>query len=334
MNPNKVGKFIAEIRNEQGITQKDLAQMLSVTDKAVSRWETGKGYPDIEILQNISTVLGVTVNELLCGERIAPQELITVCDDNVTQAWYKNKKLHRFLKASLCAVLILCVATVLICFYSHKEINSSKYINTQAYLYSTSVPGILSECTGIISSQINDFEVKNFSVTMSDDLEITTCLFDGISRSRNTFIQGEAFNRDLTAKSFDCTVTENDIPKDRSYFLDSRYNLNLNDINSLMALIDFPSFGPQNCEVVFALIPEICRFKGYNGNADLPYSEFVLSNGKLIPIKNEALTGNYVKFDLSRILEDEEKIDKSDGSAENITGFRTNTYAVIYVSVK
>lgn len=336
MNPKNVGEFIAELRSEQNITQKDLAERLGVTDKAVSRWETGKGYPDIEILQNISTVFGVTVNELLCGERIAPQELIIACDNNVTKAWYKNKKLRRFLQASLCTVLLLCIAFASLAIYSHKEISDSKFMNTETYLYSTSAQGILSECSGIINSQINDFEIKNFSVTMSSDLQISTCLFDGISRERNTLIKGEAFNRSLTHRPFNCTVKEEDIPKDMSYLFDSNYNLNLNDINSVMALIDFKSFGPQNCEIVFSLIPEINDFENYKGDADLPYQEFVLSDGQLVSLENKTLTGNFVKFDLSRMLKDTEENEITvNGEKRTVVteGLRSNTYAVIYVSV-
>ena len=70
MNEDKVGKYICEIRKELNLTQSDLARKLSVTDKAVSKWETGKGFPYISLLIPLSDVLGVSVNELLLGERI------------------------------------------------------------------------------------------------------------------------------------------------------------------------------------------------------------------------------------------------------------------------
>ncbi len=70
MDSIKCGKFIADLRREKEWTQVELAEMVGVTDKAVSRWETGKGYPDVLILKPLSDVLEVTVNELLSGERI------------------------------------------------------------------------------------------------------------------------------------------------------------------------------------------------------------------------------------------------------------------------
>ena len=74
MDAKVTGAFIAQLRREQGLTQKELADCLGVTDKAVSRWETGKGLPDTALLKPLGDVLGVSVGELLAGTRNA-QEL-------------------------------------------------------------------------------------------------------------------------------------------------------------------------------------------------------------------------------------------------------------------
>lgn len=68
MTNNEFGKRIVQLRKEKGFTQKELADKLNVSDKAVSRWETGKNYPDIETLQQLATALDVSVNDLLSGE--------------------------------------------------------------------------------------------------------------------------------------------------------------------------------------------------------------------------------------------------------------------------
>ena len=72
MDPKKTGAFIAALRRGKNMTQEDLAGAIGVTDKAVSRWETGRGFPDISLLSALAAALGVTVNELLAGEPIAP----------------------------------------------------------------------------------------------------------------------------------------------------------------------------------------------------------------------------------------------------------------------
>ena len=69
MNAEKTGTFIAELRKEQGLTQRQLAEQLLVSDKAISRWETGHGMPDLDNLEALADALDVSVAELLRGER-------------------------------------------------------------------------------------------------------------------------------------------------------------------------------------------------------------------------------------------------------------------------
>ena len=69
MDSNKTGKFIAECRKEKGMTQRELADILGVTNKAVSKWETGGGMPDLSMLAPLSEVLGISVDELINGRR-------------------------------------------------------------------------------------------------------------------------------------------------------------------------------------------------------------------------------------------------------------------------
>ena len=71
MDQVKIGAFIAERRKQEGLTQLQLAQMLSVTDKAVSKWETGKGLPDAASMLPLCEVLKITVNDSLSGEVVA-----------------------------------------------------------------------------------------------------------------------------------------------------------------------------------------------------------------------------------------------------------------------
>lgn len=69
MNNKKTGRFISQRRKELNLTQKQLAEKLNVTDKAVSKWETGNGAPDISLLSSLSKILNVTVIEILDGEQ-------------------------------------------------------------------------------------------------------------------------------------------------------------------------------------------------------------------------------------------------------------------------
>ena len=71
MDQIKIGKFIAWKRKEQNLTQAQLAEKLGITDRAVSKWETGKSLPDASIMLEMCALLGITVNDLLCGEVVS-----------------------------------------------------------------------------------------------------------------------------------------------------------------------------------------------------------------------------------------------------------------------
>ena len=70
MNQIKIGKFIAECRKKNNLTQMQLAEKLNITDRAVSKWENGKGMPDSSIMLDLCSELKISVNDLLCGEMI------------------------------------------------------------------------------------------------------------------------------------------------------------------------------------------------------------------------------------------------------------------------
>lgn len=82
MDATKFGAFVAEVRKEHNMTQADLANKIQVTDKAVSRWERGLGFPDINSLEPLAEALGVSVLELMKSERI--EESNIQCGDAVT----------------------------------------------------------------------------------------------------------------------------------------------------------------------------------------------------------------------------------------------------------
>ncbi len=67
MDQIKVGKFIAETRKSQGLTQRQLADVLSISDKTVSKWECGKGLPEVSLMLPLCGALNITVNDLLSG---------------------------------------------------------------------------------------------------------------------------------------------------------------------------------------------------------------------------------------------------------------------------
>lgn len=92
MDIKKIGNFITLLRKENGLTQKALAEKIKVTDKAISRWETGKGLPDVSLWQSISDALNINVNELIAGKRIELKEFCSEADKNLIATVNHTKK--------------------------------------------------------------------------------------------------------------------------------------------------------------------------------------------------------------------------------------------------
>lgn len=83
MNQVEIGKFIARCRKEKKLTQAQLAEKLNITDRAISKWETGKSMPDSSIMLELCEILGITVNELLSGEVIDMDNYEKKADENL-----------------------------------------------------------------------------------------------------------------------------------------------------------------------------------------------------------------------------------------------------------
>ena len=83
MDQIKTGKFIASCRKEQGMTQAVLAEKLGISDRAVSKWETGKSMPDSGIMLELCELLNINVNELLSGERIMAETYDKKAEENL-----------------------------------------------------------------------------------------------------------------------------------------------------------------------------------------------------------------------------------------------------------
>ena len=146
MNQEKIGEFIAKLRKEKNMTQEELGNILGVTGKAVSRWETGNGVPDISIVNNVSEVLEVTTTELLNGERVTSlknKNLDEITENSID--FYKSKLIKKFKKVLviLLSIIFALTSILLLIFYVN---NYNKY---QLYRISSgtskvSLSGILS----------------------------------------------------------------------------------------------------------------------------------------------------------------------------------------------
>ncbi len=86
MNQIKTGKFIAALRKEKGMTQEQLGERLCVTNKTISRWENGNYMPNVEMMSLLSKEFGVSINEIIVGERLGAEDFKKAADDNLVTA--------------------------------------------------------------------------------------------------------------------------------------------------------------------------------------------------------------------------------------------------------
>lgn len=100
MDQVKIGKFIAQCRKNKKLTQIQLAEKLNITDRAISKWETGNGMPDSSIMLELCNELGISVNELLCGEVIKMENYNLKAEENLLEMAKKeqiqNKKMMMY----------------------------------------------------------------------------------------------------------------------------------------------------------------------------------------------------------------------------------------------
>lgn len=91
MNQEIIGKFLAEERKHKEYTQKQLAEILNISDKTISKWETGKSLPDLEMMNSLCQIFDISINELLSGERISTEELQIRAEKNIKELILDNE---------------------------------------------------------------------------------------------------------------------------------------------------------------------------------------------------------------------------------------------------
>ena len=95
MDAKATGGLIARRRKEQNWSQGDLAERLHVTDKAVSKWETGRGLPSVDLLEPLAEALGLTVSELLSGRELTPEELPKAAEAQMMESMERERRMRR-----------------------------------------------------------------------------------------------------------------------------------------------------------------------------------------------------------------------------------------------
>ncbi len=174
MNLEKIGKFIANCRKEQNLTQEQLAEKLGLTFKAISKWECGKGLPDVSIMMDLCRILKINIVDLLSGEKTNTTYYIHKTEGSMVKKMTIHNSLREFKNDNICNY---CISKI-------NDINSKKnnvtfkvilngfdIIETENYATITlEVSDDTGEMSATLASSINE-EIKR----IINDLEIGKC---------------------------------------------------------------------------------------------------------------------------------------------------------------
>lgn len=247
MNQEKTGRFIARLRKEKNMTQNDLAKKLGITDRAVSKWENGRGMPDISLLMPLCELLDISINELLSGERLDKEAYEERFEENIIGTIdYTDKRLKKTKK--LFAVILLTVFLVfsalvtMFCIDVGRMRNNEPVIfSTWGYCYTPAVDMHENEIEAAITDyfiQEGDSEPKHHS---GEKTFVSMRIYLTEEKERNGHYEiyawvlkqkyyeekgeikkdsGTSSPFKLTVKSIDgkFTVTDSEAPRDGSYY--------------------------------------------------------------------------------------------------------------------
>ncbi len=133
MDTIAVGKYLAQLRKEQNLTQEQLGEKLHVTNKTVSRWENGNYMPPVDALQQLSELYGVSINEILSGRPLPAEEYQAAAEDNlktVLQSSFTKKEEFAYFKKkwekenalTMTIAMVILIGAMVLCFFFWKDL--------------------------------------------------------------------------------------------------------------------------------------------------------------------------------------------------------------------
>lgn len=143
MDQMRIGKFIAESRKALGLTQRQLADTLDISDKTVSKWECGKGLPEVSLMLPLCRTLGISVNEMLSGERLDEESYKEKAEENMMDLIKENAENKKRMALSvICGAITVIAVCSLITIASYFQLPVIVRILLIILAFATAVAGI------------------------------------------------------------------------------------------------------------------------------------------------------------------------------------------------
>lgn len=143
MDQIKIGKFIADTRKEKNLTQRQLADALAISDKTVSKWECGKGLPEVSLMLPLCGILEITVNDLLTGARVSMLEYQKKAEENMMDLMKENEEnKKRMVLSVVCGGITIVAVCALVALAAYVQLPVAARIALIVLAAATAVAGI------------------------------------------------------------------------------------------------------------------------------------------------------------------------------------------------
>lgn len=166
MNPEKIGKFILEQRKKLKLTQNELAEKLSVTSQAISKWENGRGIPDIEMLKQLSEVFNINISDIINGE------------ENTKKEEKNNKNIKNYIIITLSVIIVILLLVLLI---PNKDKDNFNFHSISSNNSCFGVKGVIAYNQNKKSIYISDIKCSNEE--KKEFLDIECILYEQIDNT-------------------------------------------------------------------------------------------------------------------------------------------------------
>jgi len=198
MDQEKIGKFILKLRKEKNMTQIQLAERLGVTDRAISKWENGRGMPDLSLMKPLCDELGITINELLSGKKIEEKDYYIKSEENILNTIiYSEKKIKRNRIKNICFTIMLVFAFLFLFYFGYKIYLVNKYTLDKPNNIDEIVNGLNNQKTIKIYKKIIDEEY----FTMSG-FKIKNVFNDYVLQERNSKYEPYLLKKEIDGKTY------------------------------------------------------------------------------------------------------------------------------------
>lgn len=295
MNTYEFGKFLAQLRKEKGLTQLQLAEKLNVTDKAISRWETGKNYPDIEMFEDLSSVLDVSVSELLVGRRIEKENLFSASEEQIVKQIKSNKKSNKKYRIIICIVIILVIVSSVTAMKNNGVFYGMIYNKIDCY--SNDILTIMNNIDGYITQRPKsngDFIIDSGFFFIEHDKTTNDIFYlSGTCENGRAFYVNTMYDGTKPESSY-CFIGE---------YCETREcadGIPFDDLKRIVAQTDISSF-PYH-EKYELSIEGMYTYKNENLNPNdhqKSIEKFIFSKGVLQKYTESFLTGKYILITIS-----------------------------------